>query len=323
MQLQPLTLNDKPVFDAYVHRTCPRLSSYAFAPLYIWQDHFAFYWVELAGYLCIFAKQNDDYFMPILPMPYETESRTYLNVINKAYQFMVESSRNPHIARIENVPQEMLSLFGATCNPKLVTQKFNKIGFCATLKETEYLYETEALGRLSGNRYKSKRSALQTLLLRVTRRRYSVRIAPPIAIRVSHAMTHGEPHVRRNVTTMSIARCLTIRGLHTELPSHMQTHSDFSAGLSVSTARLEGYTFGYPLNADTFCVLFEVTDLNTKGLAQFIYREFCSELMGKYRWINAMDDSGLENLRRVKHSYHPIRLIPSYNVLRSADIRLS
>ena len=322
MQLQPLTLNDKPVFDAYVHRTCPRLSSYAFAPLYIWQDHFAFYWVELAGHLCIFAKQNDDYFMPILPMPYETESRTYLNVINKAYQFMVESSRNPHIARIENVPQEMLSLFGATCNPKLVTQKFNKIGFCATLKETEYLYETEALGRLSGNRYKSKRSAYNAFVARY-----------PSAILSPYCATDRDACFARYDAwrTARATQCdddVYCAMLDDSRSAHRIaiTHAD-ALGLLGRVVRINGeirgYTFGYPLNADTFCVLFEVTDLNTKGLAQFIYREFCSELMGKYRWINAMDDSGLENLRRVKHSYHPIRLIPSYNVLRSVDIRLS
>ena len=84
---------------------------------------------------------------------------------------------------------------------------------------------------------------------------------------------------------------------------------------------IRGYTFGYPLNADIFCVLFEITDLEIKGLAQFIYREFCKELVGTYRWINAMDDSGLENLKRVKRSYHPVELLPSYNIVIKQDLR--
>ena len=152
MQLQPLTLNDKPMFDLYAQsevgepRQHTRLSSYAFAPLYIWRDHFTFYSVKVAAYLCVFAKQNDDYFMPILPVPYRVESCGYLKVVRQAYQFMLESSRNPYIVRIENVPKEMRSFF-------------KENGFSATLKETEYLYETETLSRLSGNRYKSKRSA--------------------------------------------------------------------------------------------------------------------------------------------------------------------
>ena len=146
MQLQPLTFNVKPIFEAHAHRVCPRLSHYAFAPLYIWQEHFQFYWTLLAEHLCLFAKQGDDYFMPILPMPCETENRTYLNVICQAYQFMLKSNRNPHIARIENVPQEMIVFF-------------EKNGFCATVKETEYLYETEVLAGLRGDRYKQQRHA--------------------------------------------------------------------------------------------------------------------------------------------------------------------
>ena len=29
-----------------------------------------------------------------------------------------------------------------------------------------------------------------------------------------------------------------------------------------------------------------------------------------------MDDSGLENLKRVKRSYYPTQLIPSYNIVK-------
>ena len=299
--MQPLTLNDKPIFDAYAHRTCPCLSSYAFAPLYVWQEHFQFYWTRLMGYLCIFAKQNDDYFMPILPMPCEISSSNYLNVVRNAYQLMLELSRNSHIARIENVPQEMLAFF-------------ENNGFCATLKETEYLYGTEALGRLSGNRYKSKRSAYNAFVAHYP----SATLSPysPMdrdacftrydAWRTERAMQCNDEVYRAMLDDSRSAHRIAI------------AHAD-TLGLLGRVVRIDGeirgYTFGYPLNADTFCVLLEVADLHAKGLAQFIYREFCRELMGTYKWINAMSDSGLENLRHLKRSYHPTRLIPSYNVV--------
>ena len=301
MQLRPLTLNDKPIFDAYARRTCPCLSSYAFAPLYVWWEHFQFYWVQLAEYLCLFVKQNDDYFMPILPMPCEIGSRSYLNVVRNAYRLMLKLSRNPHIARIENVPQEMLPFF-------------EKNAFCATLKETEYLYETEALSRLIGNRYKSKRSACNAFVAR-----YPLATLSPYcptdreacftlydAWQTERATQCGDAVYRAMLDDSRSAHRIAI------------AHAD-ALGLLGRVVRIDGeirgYTFGYPLNADTFCVLFEVVDLRAKGLAQFIYREFCRELIGTYRWINAMDDSGLKNLRRVKYSYHPTQLIPSYNVV--------
>ena len=300
MQLQPLTFNDKPIFDTYVHQKCTRLSHYAFAPIYVWREHFQFYWTLLSDYLCIFAKQADDYFMPILPMPSEIENHIYLNVVNKAYQFMLVSNRNPHIARIENIRQEMVSFF-------------EKNGFCANLKETEYLYETVALAELRGDRYKQQRHA------------YNVFVAahPSAKLRPYRPADQAECLALYDTWRETRSQKYDDSIYNTMLDDSQSAHrigiSDADAfGLLGRVVRIDGeikgYTFGYPLNADTFCVLFEIADLSIKGLAQFIYREFCKELTDTYRWINAMDDSGLENLKRTKCAYYPIELISSYNI---------
>ena len=300
MQLQPLTLNDKPVFDEYAHRACTRLSNYAFAPLYVWKEHFQFYWARLAEHLCIFAKQGEDYFMPILPMPCDPENHTYRNVIRTVYQFMLESNRNPHIARIENVPQELRTYF-------------EKDGFRATLKDTEYLYETAVLSELSGNRFKSKRNTYNAFIARYPSATFSpYRTTDSDACLALYDAWHTARAVKRD-DAIYCAMLEDSRSAHRIAVTHAEALGLFGRIVRIDE-EIRGYTFGYPLNADTFCVLFEITDLGIKGLAQFIYREFCKELMGTYRWVNAMDDSGLENLKRVKRSYHPSQLLPSYNI---------
>ena len=301
MQLQPLTLNDKPIFDEYAHQTGMRLSNYAFAPLYVWKEHFQFYWALIAEHLCVFAKQGEDYFMPILPMPRTPENRTSRNVIRTAYQFMLESNPNPHIARIENVPHALLTFF-------------EKDGFRATLKETEYLYETEALSELSGNRFKSKRNAYNAFMDRYP----SAELSPYCPVD-SHACftLYDAWHTARAMNCEDAVYCAMLedsRSAHRVAIAEADALELFGRVVRIDE-EIKGYTFGYPLNADTFCVLFEITDLGIKGLAQFIYREFCKELVGTYRWINAMDASGLENLKRVKRSYHPVELLPSYNIV--------
>jgi hypothetical protein len=92
-------------------------------------------------------------------------------------------------------------------------------------------------------------------------------------------------------------------------------HLDCLGRLVKIDKKIKAFTFGYRINADTFAVLFEIADLSFKGLSQFIFRELCRELAG-YKYINIMDDSGLENLKRVKLSYHPAGLIPNYIVKR-------
>ena len=80
--------------------------------------------------------------------------------------------------------------------------------------------------------------------------------------------------------------------------------------------RLAAYTLGYPLSDAVFCILFEIADRDVRGLAQYIFREFCQSL-ARFEFINAMDDSGLEGLQRAKQSYHPERIVPSY-IVRAA-----
>ena len=301
MRLQPLTLNDKPIFDAPAHRISTRLSHYAFAPLYVWREHFQFYWTLLADYLCIFAKQGDDYFMPILPMPHETHNRTYLNTVNKASQFMLASNRNRHIARIENVPQAMISFF-------------EKHGFRATLKETEYLYKTDTLARLRGDRYKQQRHAYNGFVAKYP----SAKLRPYTAADQDECLSlYDQWRERRSEKyddPIYNAMLDDSRSAHQIGVLHADVLGLLGRVVCIDR-EVRGYTFGYPLGAGTFCVLFEITDLSTKGLAQFIYREFCKELMDTYKYINAMDDSGLENLKRVKQAYHPIQLISSYNIV--------
>jgi hypothetical protein len=83
---------------------------------------------------------------------------------------------------------------------------------------------------------------------------------------------------------------------------------------------IKAFTFGFKLNPNTFCILYEITDLSIKGLAQFIFAEFCRELK-QYKYINIMDDSGLANLKKVKLSYHPVKLVPSYIVKNNTTTR--
>ncbi|NQU18771.1 hypothetical protein HQ550_01295, partial [bacterium] len=74
--------------------------------------------------------------------------------------------------------------------------------------------------------------------------------------------------------------------------------------------KIKAVTFGYPLGNKSFVVLFEVCDLRFKGIAQYIFREFCREI--KCEDINVMDDSGLDNLKRVKLSYRPYKIVDNF-----------
>jgi hypothetical protein len=81
--------------------------------------------------------------------------------------------------------------------------------------------------------------------------------------------------------------------------------------------RTKGFTLGARICADTFCVIYEVTDLKVKGLAQYVFNSFCRVMKG-FKYINIMDDSGLDNLSVVKRSYRPVRMVPAYIATRES-----
>ena len=233
--------------------------------------------------------------MPIHPMGGTLSQK----VICQAYTFMLEANRAKQIARIENVPMDLIPFF-------------QEMGFHAIEKETEYLYKTAALIQLKGDRYKSKRASYNVLIR-------------------NHPATQLQPY-----RTVYLADCLALYESWQQ-ERWEQSHDDLYRGMLEDSSHshrtglmnheeldlvgrvvfidglLKGYTFGYPLNNEIFCILFEVTDLRIKGLAQFLFREFCRE-QAAYRWINTMDDSGLENLKRVKLSYRPAKQLSSYNL---------
>lgn len=300
MDLQPLTLDNKSIFDSYIGLNRHKLSNYSFASIYVWRNHFEYFWTLMEDHFCIFAKHAEDYFIPILPIgePFS------LNVAILALQHCLETNRNRQIARIENVPKKWQEVF-------------QEKGYHCVQHGTEYIYRTDELVRLNGNRYKSKRNAYNSF----KERHSSTRLTPYQNSDLEECLALYS--CWQNSRSENSEDDVFLAMLEDSESAHRigVTYSE-ELGLIGRVVRIDGeikaYTFGYPLNSDVFCVLFEIADLNINGLSQFIYREFCRELMPKYKWINAMDDSGLENLKRVKRSYHPTDMIPSYTVYENS-----
>ena len=271
------------------------LSRYAFSPHYVWRDFFDFYWTLIDDQFCLFANQDGDYFMPIPPIG----ERLNQEVIRQAYAFILNANRAKQIARIENVPAGLIPCF-------------RRMGFHAVKKETEYLYETDALIQLKGDRYKSKRAAFNLLI-----RNYpAAQLQPyqPAHLADCLALYESWRQERWTQSHDGLYRAMLEDSWYAHRAGLMNHQELGLVGRVVFIdGVLKGYTFGYPLNDEIFCVLFEVTDLRIKGLAQFLFREFCRE-QAAYRWINTMDDSGLENLKRVKLSYRPAKQLSSYNL---------
>jgi hypothetical protein len=296
MELKKITLKDKKIFHKFLSFSRHRLAVYAFTNIYIWKDLFDIRWKVIDDGLCIFFTDRIGCFLYLPPLAKKLNPRTP----EEAFRIMDKFNRNPDISRIENVEVEDLPLY-------------RSFGYGYQEKYSDYLCLRKDLAHLKGNRFKSKRACFNYFAqhYNFTYQPFSLK-EKNACLELYSAWLKERGCKHQDSLYQGMLRdaqaCLKVL-----LDNY--AHLDCLGRLVKIDKKIKAFTFGYRINADTFAVLFEIADLSFKGLSQFIFRELCRELAG-YKYINIMDDSGLENLKRVKLSYHPAGLIPNYIVKR-------
>jgi len=294
MGLKKLRLQDKPLFDKFLgcNRQKHELAVYAFENIYIWKKLYDIRWQVFDGCLCIFFKDRIGHFLYLPPLGREISRRA----VAKAFEIMDRCNLNREISRIENIEEPDVDLFRA-------------LGYRCDDKSRDYVCRRIDLSGLKGDKFKSQRAACNYF---VKHYKYQYLAVSPgdrvgclrlFKLWQKQRSSGGGDKIYRGMIKDSFSCFKILLGAYSQL--------DISGRAVKLGKEIKAFSFGYKLNTDTFCILYEITDLSIKGLAQFIFREFCSELRS-FRYINIMDDSGLENLKRVKLSYHPVKLVPAY-----------
>ena len=292
-KLNTLTLKDKPLIEGYLLKSKTSLSAYHFADIFIWKDLFQIFWVIIEDELSVFYQDKIGMFMMLPPL-----GKFKPVVVKKCFEIMNGYNQNSAVSRIENIARED-------------TAKYSRLGLSSKLKDTEYLCLRKDLIELAGGGFKSKRSSCNYFVknYRFDFLEYKDSYYRD-CLKLYQSWSRQRKDKREDVIYQQMLED-SFLSFKTALRYYKKL------GLSGYVVKIGGKikacTFGYPLNKDTFCVLFEICDLNFKGIAQYIFREFCKKLSG-YRYINIMGASDLENLKTVKLSYRPKREIKVYNI---------
>lgn len=299
MKLNELALKDKELFDRMLGSDNHELSCYAFENIYIWKKLYDISWALIKESLCVFFRDKIGCFLylPALGNKINPE------VIEEVFKIMDSINRNTDISRIENIEEKDLGFY-------------KRLGYDCAHKSDDYILSRANLAELKGDKFKSKRSCVNYFVKNYNfeylrfRPKYKQTCLDLFCLWQAQRKSKVKDKAYQGMIDDSLA-CLKILFNDYE-------DLDITGRLVEIGNEIKAFTFGYRLNRETFCILYEITDLSIRGLAQFIFRRFCSELKD-YRYINIMDDSGLENLKRVKLSYHPVKLVPAYIVKRKNE----
>ena len=323
----PLTIEHKPLIDSILNRQDTMLSAYSFTSHYIWRDHFNFHWGIINGYFCLFAQYGDYVYMPVPPVlskntvhpchselvsespSYETlkqvqgEELSPLpgvchlpSILSDLFNIMDNINNNKSVSRIENIDESWIESFASA-------------GYTIKSGEPEYVYLRNDLSNLKGNAYKSKRA-----MCNYFEKHYRYRYEPFDTGRAAQCIELYNSW--RQCRTEKVSDYFYNAMLEDSLPAHREAINNYktlelTGRIVIIDNRVEGYIFGFERNKDGFYILLEVANPGIKGLAQFIFREFCKEKEG-YRYVNTLGDSGLESLRTVKQSYRPFCLATAF-----------
>jgi hypothetical protein len=292
MKLNKLSLSDQKLFNRYLNLHPHELAAFSFANIYIWRALYDINWAVIQNSLCIFFRDSLGCFMylPVLAGEVSPE------VIRQAFALMDKINQNKDISRIENIPENDLGFY-------------RSLGYAAREKYPDYLCLRRDLAQLTGNKFKSQRASYN----------YFIKHYDYDLLRLSRTAQadcldlFGAWVKERKAQCSDEVYCGMLEDNQKVIRSALANYKqlNFEGILVRVNQEIKGFSFGYRLNHDTFCILYEITDLSFKGLAQFIFRQFSQELKN-YKYINIMDDSGLENLRKTKLAYKPARLIPAY-----------
>lgn len=296
MKLNKLGLKDRPVFEKYLNLKKHELSVYAFENIYIWLSHFDIEWALSEDSLCIFFKDKRNSFLYLPPLGRSVKPET----VQGCFEIMDNFNKNQEASRIENIED-------------IEVEFYRGLGFDLRRKSQDYLCLREDIAGLKGNKFKSQRASFNYFS---KNNRFELIPLSPDNFNGCIELYKEWSRQRQEVYKDNFYKFMLEDSQKTLDFSFKNFEAlNFSGAVVMISGVIKGFTLGFRLNKETFCVLFEITDLSIKGLAQFIFSQFCRSLES-FKFVNIMDDSGLDNLKKVKLAYKPCKLVAAYNATR-------
>ena len=177
----------------------------------------------------------------------------------------------------------------------------------------DYVYLTEDLIHLRGNRFSKKRNLINQFT-REYLRRNRVKVDEIRPEDVDECLQFLELWCDQHACDTEQESSLACEK-HAVITTLKNMNRLESKGIQV---RLDGkiYAFGIGsrLNQTTATLNFEKADSGIKGLYQFLDNECARRLFSEFRYINKESDMNIPNLAESKQSYNPILRVPSFKL---------
>lgn len=283
MDLQPLSLESKPLVNDFLHRFPPVISEFTFTNLFVWQQTRPLWFAEFAGSLLFFTKTANG--LALFGPP--------LGPVGLAALLAAFSGEISELQRFPKAALPEATLPGITISEDR--------------DNADYVHRTSDLASLPGRNFAKKRNHVNQCL-----NSYDCRyetITPQ----------SSEECLALQERWCTARHCAVEPGLSGEDAAISETLRHYGelellGGAIRINGVIEAFAIGEALNPTTAVCHFEKAMPGYHGLAQLINHWFAGHELGDFAFVNREQDLGIPGLRRAKQSYHPDHLVEKVRI---------
>lgn len=313
--LTSFDMNSQNIMNEYLNYLTSDISDYTFSANFIWLSNSTGFYSIINNTFCLFYLSGGELSMPLPPIG----KKEYIyNAILQCFCIMNENNSSKYYSKIEYVDESMLEFFVESLEEGTVIFDFLE-DYLIEKKLVDYVYESDKLIHLTGKSFHSKRNEINKFNLAYKdfkiERLSTDKHAKQIIDLFNKWVNDRLKYMPKEETDVFLD------GIYLEkhaIQRMLKYYNELNLiGIVIYIdGTLKGFTVGEKINDNISSVIIEKTDFEILGCAQFIFREF-SKLLKEYygtHFINIGDDMGFENLKKVKMSYRPDKLIPKYTI---------
>ncbi len=287
-----IQLEDRDVIQEILWSYKPQTSELTFTNLFIWRTHYGFQWSMYKDWLMIICSTATAGFyalQPIGPSPRLEPIRALFAWFN--------DEKGENSPRIERADERMIGEIAGT----------KDLSITPTREHFDYLYRTEELAGLHGNKYHSKRNHINNF---VRSNAFHYDILTDNYLKSCLELTERWCGLRR------CEEDLNLLGEWDAIGEALANYHDLHLHGAVieMNGNVEAFTCGELLNENVAVIHIEKANPEISGLYAAINQKFVENSWHGVKYINREQDLGEPGLRQVKISYHPDHFVEKYRI---------
>ena len=289
----PVKLEDRGTLTEFLGKYPQRLAGYTFATLAAWCSYFRYEWA--------FAEPE----LLLISCVLEPDSRRHLlQPIGPVSESVIHALES----RAPDLPYPLKIIGVSDSFLKLHAELSSSFSVSEDRAVSNYIYSAQALAQLSGRKYSKKRNLLSQangLYRWICEPLRSGNIEKCFSI-LESISSEERPQVEGMLKRELAALDCTLR--------HVEEFNQKGLVLSVDD-RPVAFSIYEPISPSTVAIHFERALRSYKGLYQVINLETAKVIAAEgFQHINREEDLGDPGLRDAKMSYHPIEIVPAYEL---------